>query len=461
MRNGAIKQRTRPVPPEDADAATPPPPAATAASGIRLTPDLMDEAHRQAVAQAAEELIRNKKLLPEIWPGAHDARDRKGIPLDLGEVELVVLHLDRIGAPKGASGAQVFAAYFAHQPPPPAESGFLPSPPLIMKLGDPDELMRGEYQFIEKWPTLTGDVRARLALPMHLSQVGSLGVLWSPFRSDYRVDQSGKGQRLGLADLWTLLNSPGELENPSSFDAGRIGRLVGDALHIMAALHRANRARYGREEAKYGELYKWYLRDTTTDGHRRQILLDSLFGDGATTRRFGQDWPNPRKLIAKIVDEQRAFRGILGPGHGDLHPKNIVLGLGDSVHIIDFGWARERLHVVVDYVLLDINLRSITLPSQMLETDILRLAAYLTLEEDAERLPDSVRGRARVIRDAIWDRAVNVEKVVQDWRAEYLIPYFIVAYGLLVYLDAARNQEALIATVLAAAKEIEAGWNDS
>lgn len=64
---------------------------------IKLTPDLMEEAHQSAVIEAAERLLTEPGLLRKIWPGAYDARTRNGTKLDLGDVELVVMHLDRIG----------------------------------------------------------------------------------------------------------------------------------------------------------------------------------------------------------------------------------------------------------------------------------------------------------------------------------------------------------------------------
>lgn len=459
---GATNQGASAVKPTNADQVAPQPAAAPAAlnGGIRLVPELMDKTHRHAVAMAAEELLADPELLRRVWPGAYDARFRKGLTLDHGEVELVVLHLDRIGAPAGASGAKVFAAYFVHRPPASDNCAFLASPPLIVKLGDSRKLS-AEAEIADKWPTLTGDVEARFALPITCRRSGDLAVLWSPFRSSYDPDQGGQGQEVGLADLWKLLDPRGGDENPSSFDGALIESLIGETLHIMRAVHRGNRASYGRKQGTYADHYHRYLRRTTEVGGARHDLLRHLFGEEATTLRFGKAWPNPRLLIARIIEEKLSFHGVIGPAHGDLHPKNIVRGFDDAVQIIDFEWAHDHHHVIVDYLLLDLNLRAVTLPSHIPEDDVLRLAAFLDGANDASDLPASVAPRAKVIQDAIWKRARDGEKIVENWRAEYLIPYFLVAYGLLVYLDAARNQDALIATVLAAAKEIEEGWVDA
>ena len=132
----------------------------------------------------------------------------------------------------------------------------------------------------------------------------------------------------------------------------------------------------------------------------------------------------------------------------NLHPKNIVLDETNTPSVIDFGWARAHAPIVIDYVLLDLNVRSMTLPPQVDEKSILDISKFLDCNQDAASLPYSVRQRARII-EKIW---CNVQKhhVVKNWEEEYLGPLFVMAYGLLVHLDNARNQAALIATVLAA-----------
>jgi hypothetical protein len=149
-----------------------------------------------------------------------------------------------------------------------------------------------------------------------------------------------------------------------------------------------------------------------------------------------------------------SFSGILGAVHGDLHPKNIVLTGYDGVQIIDFGWATNARHVVVDYVLLDLNLRGTTLPSQIDEGAILSLARFLKPDDDLDALPTPVRARAEVIRNVIWKKAKE-RAIETNWTEEYLIPLLLVGYGLLVHLDRARNQPALIATVLQLSELLE------
>lgn len=151
--------------------------------------------------------------------------------------------------------------------------------------------------------------------------------------------------------------------------------------------------------------------------------------------------------------------GTRGAIHGDLHPKNIVFDEDGLVYIIDFGWAKKNAHVVADYVLLDINLRSMTLPAQIAEEDIVAASSYLYPTDALPKGSNPLQERLIIVKEQIWDTACTNEAVELDnWHKEYLVPFFIVAYGLLVHLEHARNQRALVATVLGAAKRIKDTW---
>ena len=103
---------------------------------------------------------------------------------------------------------------------------------------------------------------------------------------------------------------------------------------------------------------------------------------------------------------------------------------------------------------MDINLRSITLPSHVQEREILKMARFLTRDRKPTAMQPFLQRRVDLIQEAIWER-VKQQGIVRNWLAEYVIPLFIMAYGLLVHLDKARNQMALVATVLAAAEYID------
>ena len=328
----------------------------------RYVPDLMDESSQAAVMGALERLYAHS--LKRVWPAAYDAK-KVGNPIPLSKIDIVVLSLDRIGAPAGASGAQVFFAYFSHRDSRPGDR-LSASPPLVVKIGALKKL-KAEIDFIKDWPTLREDIRTHFAIPLRLDKIDSnSAVLIAPFRSQFWPADGGIRQDLRHADLWNMLHRPEELRTSNSHDWAEIKRTVGHALDTVDYVHRDNKAQYLRSSSTYKAAYDGYLRGTfaaTGTVADRTHIPQRIFGDADQVSAFGRTWPNPSLLINELMSASGEFEGTMGPVHGDLHPKNIVIGHADAVQIIDFGWAGARQHVVVDYLLLDINLRSTTLPS--------------------------------------------------------------------------------------------------
>lgn len=420
-------------------------------------PDLMNMRSESAIIGALSRLYESDGL-KDVWPGAHDVKEA-GNPIQLSDVDIVVVPLERIGAPAGASGASVFIAYYSEQKTSGGKPQLLVAPPLVVKIGGAKKLHR-EEEILKKWPTLAPAVRSHFAAPLHLDSLDQdFAVLIAPFQSEFQAEKDGLRNRIKLQDLWSLLHQPEELLQDSKMDWSKINTVVGQALDTLDHVHRANKVAYNREKIKYSSNYDRYLRDTYSVGSKsanRKHIPRLIFGSEDKVSAFGREWKNPCHVIDEIMSDDASFEATTGPVHGDLHPKNIVLDIYDSAQIIDFGWARECLHIVVDYILLDVNMRGTTLPSQLSELDILAIATYLDPDENPSLLPEEVQQRASLIKNQIWNRMLD-KKIVKDWRAEYLIPFFLVSYGLLVHLDAARNQPALVATVLAAASMIDEG----
>jgi hypothetical protein len=420
----------------------------------RYMPDLMDEASASALMDAMERLLSSDHL-KEVWPAASDRkRDGKDIPLD--QVDIMALSLDRIGAPAGASGARVFVAYYSFRNGGTVDD-LLASPPLVIKMGPRDKL-REEYEFTKKWPALRLDIRARFAMPITLDDANpDIAVLIAPFLSDYAPSDDGTRHRVGLDDLWRHLIQPAELKAIIDWDG--TGRCIAKALALVDHVHRRNRGHYSRDDSSYWAAYEWYLRDTYAPPgppSSRAHIPELIFGVDPTVTAFGRKWTNPVMLIRDLMQPSKMHKSTVGAVHGDLHPKNIVLGANEDVHIIDFGWSRSDGPVVVDYLLLDINLRGTTLPSQYGEAAALAMGDFLDENQEPASLNSYLRPRAKLIKEQIW-KPLKAKNIVVDWNSEYLIPLFIMAYGLLVHLDAARNQLAMIATVLCAAERIKRG----
>ncbi|SFH52779.1 hypothetical protein SAMN04488020_12020 [Palleronia marisminoris] len=405
----------------------------------------------EAALKGALERFYECEQIAEIWPSA----EHNGVRLPLHEVRVVVLPLDRIGAPAGASGAGVYVAYYSHNVGEAERRS--PSQPLVAKIGPPRKLCE-EKEGADGWPKLTRSQKGKFAFPIYYDATeaaANRAVLLAPFQSRSQPTHGGSRNDVEVRDLWHLLDSKTELLRPDAVDWDKVSKLIAQALDAMEPPHQGGRGRPPATNAAYADHYEKYLRKTTKDCEgSRSYMLSALFGEAQTTRAFGTCWPNPTLIIQRIIEQRTSAPVVLGPVHGDLHPKNIVLDTSDSVQIIDFGWAAAERPIVLDYLLLDLNLRGTTLPSQISEEDMLKLAGFLRDSHDACGLPVAVRKRAEIIRDVIWRKAQ--ERVVRnDWEREYMIPLFLVGYGLLVHLDSARNQVALIATVLQLALEID------
>jgi serine/threonine protein kinase len=414
-------------------------------------PDMMEDSHRDAIMSALERLYLSDDL-EEIWPGVFDLK-RNNIEIPkVEDLDIIVMPLERIGAPSGASGAKVFIAYYSIRSLD-ERNALLPSPPLVVKVGEHSKLI-SENEVIEHWPTLSLDVRARFALPIKLDLDNpNFGVLIAPFRSNFQPDSTGLRHGVGLSDLWGLLHQPEELSKTKDPDWKKASLCIQHALESIDHVHRNNKVNYNRNyESTYKAAYEWYLRGTLEDTEKCNIL-DRLFGSEPTVNMFCRSSANPNLIVKEIFNSDQKFSSTFGPIHGDLHPKNIVVGANDAVRIIDFGWVHKNGHILIDYILLDINLRCTTLPSQTSQAEILNFSEFLDPNASIDKLSTVLHDRARLIKDVIWHRVLE-KKLVDDWHSEYLIPFFLVSYGLLLYLDSARNQPAFVATVLAAARLI-------
>ena len=337
------------------------------------------------------------------------------------------------------------------------------SPSLAVKM-DGRSKMEKELAMVRKLPTLDPATEKRFAKPIICEPIenDNEAVLIAPFRS---VDEAGSNhvrREVRVNDLWKLLNCEKWLEgdNASNVEQG-VGKHIDRALDLVAHLHLGKEGKYRRELLSYATALKWYLRDTCMFNGavtQKSRAPANIFGDEAKVTAFGTEWTNPRHVIRKLLEPARTFEATTGAVHGDLHPKNIVLDKNGELYIIDFGWTCTSAPVVVDYILLDINLRSITLPSQFGCKDILDIASFMDMRQKPSNLHPFIETRINLIQEKIWRRLKT--NVVQDWTLEYIIPFFMVAYGLLVHLDSARNQMALVATVLAAGEYIEGTLQD-
>ena len=423
---------------------------------MKYTVHFLEAEQECAVLVSTAMLLSASKMLDRVWPQA----SAQGKSFDPTDVEVVVVPLQRLGAPNGMSGAEVFVIYMrsARQ-----ETGSLPpSRALVVKLQKQVQKLADEKAAADAWPDTHKEQFAR---PIHLYSVRGYNVLVAPFQAS--VSAMPDEHRLKfqhILDLYQRILARDAGKNlPLNNNVEKcVEKCVEEVLGLVSEVHLQGwkGPENGQRELRYSEEYDWYLRGTTKQNSKPMKALFDLFGNEEMVTFFGSAWPNPIKLVERILTDHDKFKGSYGPVHGDLHPKNIVFDNADNANIIDFGWATNGRHVVVDYLLLDINLRAITLASQIPEIQLLNAARCLAPEDHPPDLEDErLKWRLKAVREVIWQTVKEKNAVSSDanaeWLKEYLIPYFLVVYGLLVYLDSAQNQRALLACVLAAAERIQ------
>lgn len=370
--------------------------------------------------------------------------DERAVASDV-DMQRVLVPLARLGGVQGYSGASVFVAYFQDQ-----GRRYLPSRPLVVKIGTHEKLSE-ELKRANCWPPHAHGEDSSFACPWRLFPLNTGtatpadSVLIAPFSSVDALDSELTSYDLEIEDLWRVLTLPKKGDDPVAVLRG--------VYELMHGIHRHGRIECERRGFKYGVAYRSYLRKLHTS---KRATMEALFGKAERTKLLGQTWPNPLRLVDKLVSGK--FDGAVGPIHGDLHPKNIVLDKSGRPRIIDFGWALPRGHVVVDYVLMEVNLRALTLSSQISHQAVLELAKMLDETDPIPKGPPLLASRASLIRDILW-KSARAMGIVKDWTAEYLIPQFLVAFGLLKFLDSARNQHALLGTVLSLGKRIDERTN--
>ncbi|MBV9125329.1 MAG: phosphotransferase, partial [Planctomycetes bacterium] len=144
----------------------------------------------------------------------------------------------------------------------------------------------------------------------------------------------------------------------------------------------------------------------------------------------------------------------LGVVHGDLHPGNIILRTGEPPAIIDFGWSKDLAHVAKDYVLMECNIRFLTLRPQVGESQLEPFVKWVAWDEKAPgTLIKYLQQRAQLV-ECVREQATTALGADTNWNQEYLVPLFLTAFGLLRYAPQLGHQSAAVLFVESLARHL-------
>lgn len=180
--------------------------------------------------------------------------------------------------------------------------------------------------------------------------------------------------------------------------------------------------------------YGWYLRDRAAE-ERIQFIL----GSDAKKRQFRFLETTIYNPLVALERLQGRITCNVGPVHGDLHPKNVILDASKQPHLIDFAWSRYQRHVLVDFVLLENSLRFVSFPKDINPREQLQIDKWLLREEGYSKISNCSFSTGKKKGDYL-RLAYMTQKIRESARrvagkdydfSEYLLSQFVVLYGLL------------------------------
>lgn len=389
-------------------------------------------------------------LRESVWPALSLPGQR--LP-NASEVRLKLLPLSRLGQMEGKSGSLVLVGWF--------ETDNLVAPashPLIVKTrkreADGTSKLREEYDNAMAVKPFVYDRKDSFAIPVWFdSGRPDYDILWSSCMLTDRTaevgaaEQNPPGNRLLSADLREYL---GGVNAGQDDDTEAALNVLGQAFRLLRNLHR--RCNWTtlpdqRQERLVREEYAKYLRKF------------SAVGDGAA---WGPRWAehcwagpgvkqlggrpaapvNPIWLVERLLG--MTYPMLLGVVHGDLHPGNIILRTHEPPAVIDFGWSQDHAHLAKDFVLMECNLRFLSLRPQISQDRLRPFVNWLAWGVGPPPgLDGYLEGRVSLVQ-CVREEAGRVFGGATDWDREYLVPLFLCAFGLLRYAPQLGHQLAAV-----------------
>ena len=403
--------------------------AAVIASSIRLL-SLLKMPRTDGVVWTLVESLWPSLLLPEF-------KDRP-----LGQVQLRVVPLSRIGQMEGKSGSLILIGFFVDQ----SESNRPHSHPVVIKSVSSARSgkLREEYENSISIKPFVYDRKDDFAIPINFDDKDeNFAVLWSIFSPSNPVWPVGVGESpstsLRVDDLRNALVEGSE-------DAGKI---LDTSFRNLRNLHlRLNRPQV--EERQFGEEYQRYVRKLDEGVWGSEWREAWGEDDVQTIDDSGREFANPFWVWSQLRSIRKPL--FVGAVHGDLHPGNIVL-TENQPRIIDFGWAQDNAHVAKDFALMECNLRCHTVRPQLNQKEVYLLSDWVRWDDPIPaRLGAYSHSRAelmsRLRKNAHSILTYGRDSTAVNWDWEYIVPLFIVSFGLMRFAPHLGNQQAAVRLVL-------------
>ena len=404
---------------------------------VELLDDSLKDGLVRSTISLLEAMLQNERLLESIWPIC-----RQGFPSNIG---LKLVPLDRIGSSQGLSGSKVMVSYLFDRA---SDNPLFASRPLIVKIASPEDggtdTLRLEKSNAEEITDFAAYHPDSFAIPLHINDArsnGSVSVLWSPFAAPWKVSYPSRLVFDAQREFLHLLR-----QEPVTSRETNIYNVLENLYELLKPLHQ----RGGRSKAEshtFIEEYTDYLRGIVKSAKWVEIWLKEWGGlESRRVNTFNKEWINPFWLLNQIKDQSAQM--YCGAVHGDLHPRNVIMGTFGSPRIIDFGWASGSAHIAKDFVLMEANLRFMLLPPEISPENLDKMTQIVAFTETPPVLDHSAcNERIRVIW-ALRDIARRHFPPTTDWFDEYIIPLFLTSLGLLKHIRSADNTAAAQLTIL-------------
>jgi uncharacterized protein associated with vWA-MoxR-VMAP ternary system len=430
-----------------------------------ITVDLIPAAQLRCLSDSKKRLVSRmssgykdifgRPINTILWPTVPETG------FDDNKTSLVLIPLDRIGAEQGFSGSKVLLGYFRDNSKTPPSL----SMPVIVKITDPDkkvgeeDKLRLEYNNFNSISSFfknhnLSSVRDRFALPLppheddYQNELNPCTLLWAPFHGIIEKE----GERL-------VIQHENSFQHLLLRSDKKACSIIQQTYDILGHLH----SNAVKKQKNIVDEYNWYLRGIDSEDDEIGNLFKKMWGSKEDVDFLDQTWKNPFLVLNKLRSRP-GDSSLYGPIHGDLHPRNILVS-GNQTSIIDFGWAGSDRHIMKDYVLLESNLRFMTLDFTVPHIEIKAINEYLSnihYPSTQFKIPPEIsHPHARYTMDCIFELRRSVIKAFKqcektvNWKVDYNIPLFLVSFGLLKKLKHANNQVSALLNVLSLATSID------